>query len=418
MHTKSTVNELYYHSSLIRTTDELKKTENQPCIIFGAGVVGEVLYREVTTHGVVVECFCDNNQTKCDKVLEGIPVFTFNEILARYSSAHFIISIADTQDVLEQLKQHHFDNITLGGFLLHNMLCSLENYSAPIEFVRFAIEACISSHEAFVNVNKIFLRSVDIVITERCSLKCQDCSNLMQYYTKPENREMDEILNSIDHLCTSVDLINEFRIIGGEPFMNKNIYTVIDRLCTERKVNRVAIFTNASIPPKKEYAQILAHKKLIYIITDYGDLVKNTSKFIAYLEKIGAAYYSQPPKNWTSCASITKHNRSIEKQKDVFKRCCAKYLYTSLGGKLFRCPFAAHVDALGAAEDFKDDYVVLVSNGAEQPTLQDIKQQMRTLMYNKQYLDVCDYCSGRFLDDAKIEPAIQVSQPIEYMRYR
>ena len=32
---------------------------------------------------------------------------------------------------------------------------------------------------------------MDVVITERCSLKCKDCANLMQYYEKPQNSDLE-----------------------------------------------------------------------------------------------------------------------------------------------------------------------------------------------------------------------------------
>ena len=32
------------------------------------------------------------------------------------------------------------------------------------------------------------LKAMDIVVTERCSMKCRDCSNLMQYYVKPQKK--------------------------------------------------------------------------------------------------------------------------------------------------------------------------------------------------------------------------------------
>jgi molybdenum cofactor biosynthesis enzyme MoaA len=62
---------------------------------------------------------------------------------------------------------------------------------------------------------------MDVVISERCSLKCVDCSNLMQFYESPQDISFNEILRDFDALLERVNHIYEIRLIGGELFMNK-----------------------------------------------------------------------------------------------------------------------------------------------------------------------------------------------------
>ena len=59
------------------------------------------------------------------------------------------------------------------------------------------------------------------MITTKCSMNCESCANLMQYYTAAKNTD-EEILKSVETLNENVDDILEFRIIGGEPLMKKN----------------------------------------------------------------------------------------------------------------------------------------------------------------------------------------------------
>ena len=58
------------------------------------------------------------------------------------------------------------------------------------------------------------------MITTKCSMKCASCANLMQYYVAAKNTD-HEILSAIEILDNNVDAISEFRVIGGEPLMNK-----------------------------------------------------------------------------------------------------------------------------------------------------------------------------------------------------
>ena len=45
----------------------------------------------------------------------------------------------------------------------------------------------MKSHEAYFDETLIHLRSLDIVITTKCSMKCEGCANLMQYYSNAKN---------------------------------------------------------------------------------------------------------------------------------------------------------------------------------------------------------------------------------------
>ena len=55
------------------------------------------------------------------------------------------------------------------------------------DFVDFAVSNMVNSQKKYLDTSLLFIRSVDLILTEKCSLKCKDCSNLMQYYEKPIN---------------------------------------------------------------------------------------------------------------------------------------------------------------------------------------------------------------------------------------
>ena len=59
------------------------------------------------------------------------------------------------------------------------------------------------------------LIDVDIVISERCSLKCVDCSNLMQYYVDPTNTDYEKIISSLKKLNVNLKLISDGDVSGA-----------------------------------------------------------------------------------------------------------------------------------------------------------------------------------------------------------
>ena len=98
------------------------------------------------------------------------------------------------------------------------------------DFIDFTIDNMINSQKKYLDENLLFIRSVDLVLTEKCSLKCKDCANLMQYYQNPVNIEKQELLDDLEDLMSVADEVNEIRIIGGEPLMNKDFHDISVRL--------------------------------------------------------------------------------------------------------------------------------------------------------------------------------------------
>ena len=39
-------------------------------------------------------------------------------------------------------------------------------------FIEFAVASTIQCHDGYLDSSKVFMRSVDIVVTEKCTMKC------------------------------------------------------------------------------------------------------------------------------------------------------------------------------------------------------------------------------------------------------
>lgn len=389
------------------------KKKKLPVIIFGAATVGEALFYACCQAGIKVECFCDNNTNKTKSSLRGLEVVCAKKLKERYQNAFFLISVADIQDVVKQLNVLGYDEWSSGNFLLRDFDIFQYQFRVSFDFVRYTIDTCLLCHDNYLIPNKIFLRSVDLIITERCSLRCRDCSNLMQYYRNPKNCEVKEIMHSVDKFFSFVDEINEFRVIGGEPFMNQKFNLIIEKLNDESKVKKIIIYTNGTIIPQENQIECLKNNKVLIIITNYGVLSKNFNTLIQKLTDCKVAFYAEKACGWTNCAGIKKHNRSGEQQKEIFRNCCAKNLTTLSDGKLYRCPFAANIDRLQAIPNYQNDCANLFSQEPDSK----IKEKIKSFLFEKEFFQVCDYCNGRSFDSLEIMPAIQIDKPLEYKSF-
>lgn len=396
-----------------RILDEINRLQI-PVIIFGVGIVGKTLLKFCQKNNIEIDSFCDNSHAKSKEVIDGKSVVFTQNINNKYKEAIILITAADIRDVVVQLDSLGDFRLYSGAELLKSVDLEKLELEDKLDFVKYAVETCVLCHESYLCTNKLFLRSVDVVITEKCSMRCQDCANLMQYYTHPVDCDLSKTIESIDNLWKVVDEVNEFRVIGGEPFMNKNWFKVVDRLINDDKVKKVIIYTNGTIVPKEEHAKFLANDKLIVFITDYGYLSKNISNFEAYLLEHNISYYIRKASGWTRCGIIKKHNRNIDELEYVFMNCCAKNLITLIDGLLYRCPFIANANRLGALPDDSSNYFDLSLLNDDIESIEKYKNELRAYLYDISYLNACNYCKGRFLSDPEIEPAIQSDFPIEY----
>lgn len=385
-----------------------------PVIIFGAGVVAEALAAACIKKGIKAECFCDNNINKAKSIISGLQVIHPLDLKTRFNDALFLISAADIKDVISQLGDLGYSQWQPAGLLLRDFDLFRYKFSAPSDFVEYAVATALLCQDNYLDRHKLFLRSVDLIITERCSLKCRDCSNLMQYYRKPADADSVELMLSLKKFCALIDEANEFRVIGGEPFMNKGWHLIIERLINEPKIKKIVIYTNGTIIPSENQIGYLKSKKVLFIITDYGALSRKLGGLIAALRDNNIAYYRQKAGGWTDCAKIIKHNRNIEQDKEIFKACCAKNTFTLSQGKLYRCPFSANAGRLEAVPDFKGDYINILQQAGIGEDASCLKDKIRDFVLEKEFLGTCDYCNGRPFIAPEITPAIQVSRPLEY----
>jgi glycosyltransferase involved in cell wall biosynthesis len=364
------------------------KASTKPIIIYGAGVVGDVLWMTCYDAGIEVAGFCDYDKSL--KELHGLPVY--HEV----QDALYIISVLSIRNVVDVLQGKEW---YAGGILLDGINTLQTN--ALIDTGKYQVESCRIAHAAFLKKDYVFLRSLDIMITERCSLKCKDCSNLMQYFEKPRSYNLYKVVAEMNTLLQNVDEILEARVLGGDSFMHKGWASVVNHLVKFDKIRRVVVYTNGVIIPERVDCEVLAHEKVIVSLTDYGVLSKNIDEIIDLLGEYHIKYIVTKPEVWLDCATIHKHYRTQEQNDALFRGCVATSLTTMVDGKVFRCPFSASAYLLGF--DFSEDYADVASN----------KIRLSVRLDAKRSLSICDYCTSRILTNT-IKPAIQIKKPLEY----
>ena len=386
-------------------------------IIVAAVRESEAIANSCRDLGINVKAFCDSEKRKSLKKFCGLEVIHTPNLPKRLNKAKFVIASTHIDDCINQLSKLGFNDFYSGLELLKNYDLKNHKHSISESFMKSRISVYKKTHEVYFHEDKTYLRSLDVMITTKCSLKCESCSNLMQYYKNPLDSEYEQILNSLDIISKNVDEISEFRVIGGEPLMNKKWAEIVYTIAVRNPKKEIHIYTNGTIIPKDEQLEKFVGKKITFVITDYDRLSPNVPKILEKLKNFKISFVRTPAENWIECSKIKQHRRSSEQLKEVFTQCCVKYLYTLLDGKLYRCPFIANAANLKAIPDNPLNYVDILSEG------RDVKAQIKRLVKHKSFFPACDFCVGRPYDattnkgydgEGLITPGIQTSKPLPY----
>ena len=378
----------------IKNDIESLRNSKVPIIIYSLTEEAEAIANSCHENGINVHAFCDNEIRKTKNPKFDLKVIYTPDLPKYFPNAHFIIGHHTLEDCAEQLSDLGYKDFYSPLKLFKKYNVDKYSHNTSQSYMKKKIENAIKINELYFDPTKTYLRSLDIVITTKCSMKCESCANLMQYYDRATNTDT-EILKAVKNMRDNVDHISEFRIIGGEPLMNKKWAEITKGIMEQHPGQTVYIYTNATICPKDEQLEMFKGKNLHFYITDYDHLSRNMENVLKALKKHNIPYYRKPAGNWVDCSQIRKHNRNVSELKQVFKECCAKQLYTLLNGKLYTCPFISNASELKAIPENKADYVDLLSED------NDLRKKIERLVKKKTFFPACDFCDGRPHDPSK-----------------
>lgn len=180
---------------------------------------------------------------------------------------------------------------------------------------------------------KVDIPYFEVVLTTRCTMRCESCGNLMQYFSSKNQYvcSVNAILETLNAIFSVVDSVGYVQILGGEPLLFKDIAKVVERLDLEPKVRHFGIITNGTIKPKQDLLVVLSKSnKVRFNISDYSSSPNLKVKLyykeiIALLEEYNIPYNmmfeDEPLKSWWDFGKIYKRNRDKQGNIKNFRAC-------------------------------------------------------------------------------------------------
>lgn len=393
-----------------------KLNENQyDLIIFGAGLMGGIIQELCESNGISVACFLDNNVNKCENEKNGVPIHSLSYIQKEYQNPLFILSpigIAPQTSMRQQLDSEGLTEIyTVQQFVENVSITNMTDVLKKIQLHKLKM----ADHKK-KDSDILYIETLNFCITERCSLKCKDCCHLMQYYENPIDYKKEDLFSYLDRIDEVMDSVSELPILGGEPFVNKDVYDIVVYAQEKKSIQHILILTNATILPKKEELLRFDKNKVGFSISSYGELSIKTKEFCSLLDEMGLSYKCDYADTWSNGADIAYQNYSADTLKKVFHGCFAKFCTAFAYGIVYMCPFLAHASNLKAVPR---DVVKGVDLMDKTTSLDILKRNINQYLYGSESLAICQYCSGKSMgaEMKEIPPAIQTKTTLLYTKY-
>jgi hypothetical protein len=399
-----------------RDTSELKKfaekvlQSKEKLVLYGGGQTGRRVFSMLKLTGFQIEAVLDR-KPELGKSYDGVP-FIHPDKFTDLSAVIILCTINDFESVAAYLQQRGFKNILPCFFYMLDTSGKIGgNISA--ELFKHYLD---KPHDwLLAPPPEKILYSIDLPITMRCSLRCKDCSNLMQYFPNPKNADYETMRRALGRLLSVLDICCEIRILGGEPFVNTELHAYITMLAQySNKYDWITVFTNGTILPDEHTLSVLKNERVLVKISDYGIAKQKIAALAALFDKHGISYSVGEVTDWQDCGVLRNYGRSRAENEHIMKSCCVGNVPAIVDGKFFRCPYSGNLWNLQGIPKDCHEFVDLTSGKYSDDEI----QKNITRLVNANILKACNFCGGRPLDGSSVIPAArQAAAPLAYAQY-
>jgi hypothetical protein len=251
------------------------------------------------------------------------------------------------------------------------------------------------------------MNALDVLLTERCNLKCKCCEVLVQHFTEPRHIPLGQLMRETDAVFAKFDFVRDIHVLGGEPFIYPQIAEYMDFLARYRdRIGSLYVITNGTILPKKAVLDAIQGADAFILISDYGALSRKKDALVrlANDKGIGAQITDYP---WLYENQLVYDDEGSAQRKfdDCYER---KHIYTIRDGKIYYCHFLAGGETLRAIPCDAGNGISLYAVSADE-ILEYLTSEIAP--------PGCGFCSGHDLNAPKIPKAEQVACPMPYRSF-
>ena len=259
--------------------------------------------------------------------------------------------------------------------------------------------------------NRLVLAKIDTVITSRCTLKCRNCNMFIGYVPNPEDIHIDVLKKNFDTFFDSVDFVYEYTLLGGEPFLHRDLASIITYLEEQYgdRIGTINLISNGTVLPKEEIINVLAHYHVTVHISDYSCSVDYGGRLKSLIESLtnaGVDYYVIPNNVWKDVVYPRQDYFTDDPRGHMLT--CGHSTHSVDYGKLYWCDPAFAAEHFTKFPSKNDDYLDLDENKVNYSQYDASVNVLRYLLGDvneRGYMTICEKCAGVGKDNKNIVKA-------------
>lgn len=256
--------------------------------------------------------------------------------------------------------------------------------------------------------NRCVLSKIDTVITSRCTLRCKNCNMFISHMAEAYDMSIDSLKRNFDIFFESVDYVYEYTLLGGEPFVHKDLVEIISYMGNTygKRIGRINLISNGTIVPNDEVIQTMIRYHVTVHISDYTCSVPYDNKLkevIGRFSQAGIEYYVIPNNTWKDVVYPQNTYTAVDPRSHMLL--CGHSTHSVDNGRLYWC------DPAFAAEHFMgfpskgDDFLDLAENKRDNAKYEASLNIIKYLLGDvneRGYMSICEKCAGVGQDNDRI----------------
>jgi organic radical activating enzyme len=405
-----------YQRRVYSHIDEIKES-GKPVVIFGTGRAGWYIMKVLEHYDVPIASFSVNDPGNQNTYFE-YPVLPPSDIVGKFPDARVFLGLfmPDTAAAIgEQFRQLNFQHVhyDMAAFLftffvaVAGRICDREILAKSIHIL-FENYKEGQIHYGLTRGNYFVSPFVTSVITQKCSLRCRDCAQLIPHYKAPTHFSVESVINDLRQYAKAFDVVPEISLHGGEPFLHPDIDAICREAAAIPNIVFISFVTNGTIILSEDKLQQLsACGADVHQSGGYGQLSKKRDELTEAFRSHGIysdIMFCSPTEMWTQAPPYRKHARPAAANNEIYNNCVSsKTCCQIMKGELHRCALSMHGTHQGLFPECKDDFVRL-----HEPDMPDsvLTAKIRDFLNRHRALIVCDYCDPD--GGTLVPPAIQL----------
>lgn len=247
-----------------------------------------------------------------------------------------------------------------------------------------------------------------------CNYACEGCNQFIPYYTEyhKKNFNSDDIINDLCKVAGSLQYINNLWLEGGEAMLWEPLPELINKAVQLDNIGSISILTNGSYIPRNEVLNVISEnrERMLVHINAYK-VNQNLTKIFSIFERYRIKYYLRDERsNWADFRDTSFKKLSVSELSNIRKRCHhykRNYNRWILNdGKLFAycCITGYLTHYLNKYDELSKDHID-IRKIPETNLLEEMDH-----LYDKSYLDTCNYCALASKTVQDIDVAMQIKQ--------